>query len=235
MKLIIDIRFSVIENAIMSDFGKPFILENKKNLSAVNTRFVLKLREIGFSLPDYDHICIRLTSSLPAGEMINKGNYDPYHQFFSDYHIGVSPEYFNSLKEDEKITFLIYRAVALIQKFYCNSDEEKASVARCAEIILEGGEHEKIIYKQKKADHCIAQVVVRVLNADAFQAYVRVLKDQAVLNEVAYPRTLGRFELIFQFGTIIVNKSSVRVKPRKNSLSPLYGFSDFIVPIPPSA
>jgi len=219
----------------MSEFGMIYFLENYKNLLAVNTRFVLKLREIGFCLPDYDHICIRLSSSLPAGEMINKGNYDPYHQFFSDYHIGVSPDHFNSLNEDEKITFLIYRAVALIQKFYCNSDEEKTSVARCAEISLEGGEHEKIIYKQKKADHCVAQVVVRVLNANAFQAYVRVLMDQVVLNEVEYPGILGHFELIFQFGTIIVNKSSVRIKPRKNSLSPLYGFSDFIVPIPPSA
>jgi len=230
--LIADIRYfeSSTTNSLNAAFGFLYTVEDNEFLSAV-IRFILKLREIGFCLPDFDHIYIQLTPSLCDGDILKSDKVDPYHKFYRLIFVGVSPDFFNSLGEGKKVSFLIDRAVGVIQKYFCNSDEEKARVAQCAEIILERGEQERIIFKEKKADHCTAQIAVKVLDCDAFQACVRVLKDQAVLKEVEYPKILGRFELSFQFGSIQINKSSVKIKPKKNSLSPLYGFTDFVVPI----
>ena len=228
MKLIIDIRYypSKIDNYGYDTYlGSPYSIDGKA-ASTVLMRFVLKLREIGFCLPDFNHIYVSLSPSLEENEIQKLDNNDPYHKFHRDFCVGVSPGYFNSLSENEKQALLIEKAVAVIQRYYCESDEEKAKISHCAKVILENGVNERIIFKEKKAEHCSVQIIVSVLDFNTFKASTRIMRGDEVVKEIEYPETLNQFELPFQFGSITIGKKAVTIKPKKNSFSPLYDFGE---------
>ena len=229
LKLIVDIRYFESEtiNSTGKHLGNLYIVKRKETdnpvfVTTITTRFVLKLREIGLCLPDFDHIFISLTPSIDENEVIKSDEINPYAKWLRSFYIGASPDFFNSLNEDKKIFFLIDKAVDVIQKYYCDSDERKEEVRKCAETILKNGENERIIFKEKKSDTHTVQIIVRVLDFNTFKVYVRIMCNEEFVKEVEYPKNLDRFELPFQFGSINIGKKAVLIKPRKNSLSQMY-------------
>ena len=227
MNLIMDIRYypSKIDNYNHDTYlGTPYNLEDIWMATSALKRFLLKLREIDFRLPGFDHIYISLTPKLNENEVVMSDKADPYHEFFREFYVGISPDFFNNLNEGKKNFLLIEKAVDVIQKYYCESDEEKANISQCAEMIMKNGEDEKIIFKEKKSDQYSVQVIVRVLNNGDFKVYVRIICNQRIVKEIEYPRNLTQDELAFQFGTISIGRKIVLIKPKKSTA--IYDFKD---------
>lgn len=232
MKLISDIRFfesnkENIDGYFPSDLGNIFRIDNQKYIVNIN-RLVLKLREQNFSLPDFDHIYINFSTCIEVGQIsIANRTPDIYHPFYRFIDVGMSQEEFNNLSDSAKIERLIKTSVDVIISLFCSNNATVNLVKECANEILKNGEKSILIYKQKENGTYRVQVVVRLLEDGMYCPIIRIFdKNQQLLQEYLYNRLLTKDEFIFQFGSINIGKSSITIKPKSNSLSECYSFSN---------
>ncbi len=225
MKLISDIRYfeSTKENSdgyFPSYIGNLFHI-NYKNFSIINTRFVLKLREKEFLLPDFDHIYVNFTTCLEEGKFeLAKRLPDKHHQFYRFIDFGLSPQCFNKLSVQEKNVLLITSVANIIGSLYCKDDNKRKIVRNCADDILKSDENTKIIYKCKKNENFCVQIVVSILDNGLYSPCIRIYdNNQKLINEYIYNIPLRQDEFIYQFGSISIGKKSINIKPKNNSLS----------------
>ena len=75
-----------------------------KELNAVATRICMKLRENRFSMGDFDHLYINLSTRLPLGE-VRPANKEPdrYHPWYRYYDVGISRSLYDSLETPDCI------------------------------------------------------------------------------------------------------------------------------------
>jgi hypothetical protein len=230
LKLISDIRYfeSTKENSdgyFPSYIGNLFQIDYKI-FSIINTRFVLKLREKDFFLPDFDHIYVNFTTCLEEGKFeLTKRLPDKYHPFYRFIDFGLSPHYFNKLSVREKNVILITSVANIISSLYCKDDNERNVVRNCVDEILESDENTKIIYKCKKNENFCVQIAVSILDNGLYSPNIRIYdNNQKLINEYIYNIPLRQDEFIYQFGSISIGKKSITIKPKNNSFSLLYQF-----------
>ncbi len=227
-KLISDLRFfeSTKENTdgyFPGYIGKIYLIDEKK-LNTVKERFVLKLREKGLCLPDFDHVYINMTPCIESGK-ISAANrsIDKYHSFYRFMDAGLTEKEFNNLEENEKITGLITIASEAITALNSFSEEEKATIRSCADEILSLGENTEIIYKYKKNEKNCLQVCVKLLDTGMYSPFIRIFDNgKNLIREEVYGKLMKQDEFIFQFAAISLGKNSATIKPKKNAIAEHY-------------
>ena len=108
-KPICDIRLyrSNIENIDGNSLPESFA---SPKLNIMITRMVMKLREKGFSLGDFDHLYINFTTCLEDGVLLPaKRSIDRYHPWFRYYDIGITQDRYLCLLQEDCFDFIIER------------------------------------------------------------------------------------------------------------------------------
>ena len=199
MKVISDIRLyksSEIDN-------RSEISNKALNLSL--HRVVMKLREYGFSLGEYDHIYMNFTTMKPADsiELIDKA--DPYHPWYRYCDIGVSKNEYENL---ENTNFVFEKLkIALLNLFDMQNIIEQAfeEAKQGAEMLMR--------FKKKKIAKGTANVYLRLLDNGNYLPILCVTDSSE--NEV-FRIDLPETNDLNIIGEIQLSSKKVTVKPRKN-------------------
>ena len=214
MKVIKDIRIykSNVENIDGNSLPIGFA---DKELNAIITRIVMKLRENKFSLGEFDHLYINFTTCMVDGEIaLSKRSVDRYNPWYRYYDVNISDDMFSKLGNFEikyEVVELIRKV--LIQNFATGSFDEK-QICSCFTQALEQGENMLMKFKEKVTEKRKVVIYLRFLNKCRYLPLLRVLDmEDKILFETDLPETLD----LNYLGDIQVSNKKVTVKPRKNA------------------
>jgi len=215
-KIIADIRLfhSIVENTDGNSLPHSF---GDKKLNVILHRIVMKLREQGFSLGDFDHLYLNFTPCVPESEIRPATrSVDREFSWFRYYDVGVS-EGFADKQNFGEIFALIKRA--LLEYFPHNAPKTVETAFATA---LSEGENMLMRFKEKKAAKTNAVVFLRYLDTGE---YLPLLCVYDADGKEILRRDLPASSELLQIGEIALSAKKVTVKPRKNvfakGLSPI--------------
>lgn len=202
MKIISDIRlYKSTELNIHTDIGN-------KEINIAIHRVVMKLREYGFSLGEFDHLYLNFTTCKPKGtfELINK--IDSYHPWYRYCDIGVT----QSEYEDITIQF-VYEKISLVLVKLFNVTED---IIQNAIKEAQKGSEMRMLFKEKKSAKTTAKVYLRLLDSGKYFPLLCVfdLDGQELLCK-DLPKTID----LNIIGEIQLSSKKVTIKPRKNAFT----------------
>lgn len=217
MKIISDIRLykSNIEN--IDGNSMPATCFACKKLNIILHRVVMKLRELGFSLGDFDYLYLNFTTCLPDGvSSPAKRSVDSYHPWFRYYDIGTSKELYADLGSEEKIAFILSSAENILLTYFSPDEKNEEIIKTAFTEALSKGSEMLMRFKEKKTEKATAIVYLRFFDDGYYHPLLCVydLAGNEILNK-ALPRMLD----LNPIGEIYLSSKRVSVKPRKNSFS----------------
>lgn len=206
-KIIADIRLfhSTVENkdgnTLPSNYGD-------KKLNVILHRVVMKLREQGFTLGDFDHLYLNFTPCVAEGEICPAAR-SVYREFawFRYYDIGVSKD-FAEKRDFAKIFELIKRVLLL---HFPQSSPETVETAFSS--ALAEGENMLMRFKEKRAAKTSAVIFLRYLDEGK---YLPLLCVYDADGKEILRRDLPASSELLQIGEIALSSKKVTVKPRKS-------------------
>lgn len=214
MKPISDIRLyrSNIPNIDGNSHPSEFA---PKQLNIIVTRIVMKLRENGFSLGDFDHLYINFTTCLD-NEAIEpaKRSIDAYHKWHRYYDVGVTDECYRNLESVNNVEFVIEQIKNVLNDYFCT--EANCSVEPCIEEALNKGEDMLMLYKSKQTFKRKADIYLQLLDNGMYCPNLFVYDEDGA--ELLHQKLPCTFDLM-SLGEIQLSNKKVVVKPRKNSLA----------------
>ena len=213
-KPICDIRLyrSNIENIDGNSLPESFAFPK---LNIMIARMVMKLREKGFSLGDFDHLYINFTTCLADGDMLPaKRSVDRYHPWYRYYEIGITQDRYFCLPQEDCFDFIIERITDLLDQYFCF--EENCEVKPCIDEAIVKGEEMLMLYKTKQTATMKAEIHLQMLDKGKYcpNLFVYDQNGTEILHE-KLPCTVDFMSL----GEILLSKKRVVVKPRKNDLA----------------
>lgn len=214
LKPICDIRLyrSCIEN--IDGNSHPELFASPK-LNIVITRIVMKLRESGFSLGDFDHLYINFTTCQKDGVMLPaKRSIDRYHPWYRYYDIGVTEERYQQLPQENSFDFIIERITALLNRYF--DFEGNCEVKPCVDEAITKGEDLLVLYKAKQTAAMKAEIYLQLLDSGKYCPNLFVCHQNG---EKLLHRKLPCTVDFMSLGEIQLIKKRVTVKPRKNALA----------------
>lgn len=195
-------------NSLPESFASP-------KLNIIITRLVMKLREKGFSLGDFDHLYINFTTCLEDGVLLPaKRSIDRYHPWFRYYDVGITQDRYFCLPQEDCFDFIIERITALLNRYFCF--EENCEVKPCIDEAITKGEEMLMLYKTKQTAAMRAEIHLQMLDHGKYcpNLFVYDQNGTEILHE-KLPCTVDFMSL----GEILLSKKRVVVKPRKNDLA----------------
>ena len=206
-KIIADIRLfhSTVENkdgnTLPSNYGN-------KSLNVILHRVVMKLREQGFTLDEFDHLYLNFTTCLPEGEIRPAArSVSREFSWFRYYDVGVSEEF--AKKQDFAEIFALIKRT-LREHFPQNSLEIAETAFSAA---LSEGEKMLVRFKEKKAAKTSAVVFLRYLDEGK---YLPLLCVYDADGKEILRRDLPASSELLQIGEIALSSKKVTLKPRKS-------------------
>ena len=212
MKVIKDIRIyrSKIENIPGNPLPDSF---NNFELCCVASRIVMKLRENGFELGDYDHLYINLTTcKVEGGIHLSARDGKPYFPWYRYYDVGISQELFDSLETHDSIDKVIELLEQVLNTFA--TDEFNVDrIHECVSIAVTEGEKMTMVFKEKSSSKNKAVIYLRYLNNGHFYPLLRVFN---LNGDVIFEHGLPETNSLDAYGEIRLSSKKVTIKPRKN-------------------
>ena len=206
-KIIADIRLfhSTVENTDGNPLPYGY---GDKRLNVILHRVVMKLREQGFTLGDFDHLYLNFTPCAKEGDIRPADrSVDREFSWFRYYDIGISDEFSQKQNFDE-ILALVKRALLL--HFPQNAKEITETAFSAA---LCDGENMLMRFKEKKAAKTSAVIYLRYLNEGT---YLPLLCVYDIDGKEILRRDLPAYTELLQIGEIALSSKKVTVKPRKS-------------------
>lgn len=216
MTVIKDIRIyrsnidNIDGNSLPSDF-------KNKELNCIIRRIVMKLRENDFTLGDFDHLYINLTTCcVENGIALAKRNKDGYHFWYKYYDVEISQDFFDMLETPQCTQLVIEIVEQVLQKYFCTQQFDKQHIHSCFSEAITQGENMLMKFKEKKSATNSAVVYLRYMDNGRYFPLLRVYDtENNLLLEKDLPETL---ELI-AYGEIQLSMKKVTIKPRKNEFA----------------
>ncbi len=202
---------------------------------APTERLLWALRTKKFTLPRigrFDHLYINFTTRLPVGHSqfisdlpICSGEFD----WFRYVDVGVSGETYDSLWGKSGDWYL-QEAVNVITAHFCRTEDERNAVYKLlADIIAQGSEFE-VLYREKETSRLTARVFVSISDDNKVTPTVAVTdKEGRLLLRKRMKPQLNNEDFVNQYGSLLVNRQRVLIRPRKNELSA--DLKEIILPI----
>ena len=213
MQAIKDIRIyrSTIEN--IPGNSLPGSFSNLK-LCAIARRIVMKLQENGFSMGDFHHLYINLTTCREEGTFsLSQRGRDPYYPWYRYYDVGVSKAFYDRLETEESIDKVIGLVTKVLLSF-STPDFDEDKIRSCISEAVEQGENMTMIYKEKKTSKNRAVIYLRYLANGKHFPLLRVFD---LNGDIIFERDLPETNDLYSYGEIQLSSKKVTIKPRKNT------------------
>lgn len=205
MKAISDIRF------YKSAEVDKYIGITNKALNVKLHRVVMKLREQGFSLGEFDHLYLNFTTTIPDGKVELNDKIDSHHPWFRYCNVGVSQSAYNELENSDYIyKSLKYTLLKLYgsQKNYEIIENSFLEAQKGAEMLM--------LFKEKKSAKGVAKIHLRLLDNGNYLPLLSVIDiNGKEIFKADLPETID----LNIIGELNLSSKNVTVKPRKNAFS----------------
>jgi len=212
MKVIKDIRLYKSEEK--NEYGNPIATSfADKKLNAVIHRIVMKLRENGFSLGDFDHLYINFVTFDITEKIYLSEEIDRYHPWYRNCYINIEKELYDSIGKLDTYDFIINAIVDVLTTYFATEEFDSKCIKYCISHAVEQGENMLMRFKEKKSAKRKVIIFLRYLDDCMYYPLLRVydLNDN-MLFEKDLPKTLT----LDCFGEIQVSTKRIKIKPRKN-------------------
>ncbi len=216
-KIISDIRIfkSTVPNVDYSSLPSSHI--ESTDLLPTLKRIVMKLRENGFSLGDFNHLYLNFTTCLKEGEIMpaNRSR-DYYYTWYRYYDIGVDEAFYAVMDEDENLERIIALVKQTLMQYFVTDAETSALVESCFKAALEQKEQMLMRFKVKETATRRAVVYLRCLASGEFFPLLCVYNTDG---KELLRKDLEPCMELNAFGVIQLSNKKVTIKPRENALS----------------
>jgi len=213
MSTIKDIRVyrSHVENIPGNSLPEGF---KNKQLHCTIHRIVMKLRENDFSLGEFDHLYINLTTCPVAdGFSLSKRGKDIYEPWYRYYDVEISEELYNSLEIPDSVQPVIDIVEHTLVLFFTDVHQNRELVHSCVFDAVTMGENMEMLFKRKVSSKRKAFIYLRYLDSGCYFPLLRIYDDEnRLMFETDLPKTIE----LNAFGEIQLNNKSITIKPRKN-------------------
>lgn len=221
MNTIKDIRVyrSQIENIAGNSMPEQFA---NRILNIILHRIAMKLRENDFTMGDFNHLYVNLTTCAIEDKIApSKRGKDKYHTWYRYYDAEVSQELFDTLETPQCIHPVIEIVEQVLINF-CTAKFDSRFLHYCVSEAVSQGENMHMKFKEKKTAKNKAVIYLRYLDNGRYLPLLKLfdLKD-TVLLEKDLPET----DDLDAYGEIQLSEKKITIKPRKNyyakSLEPI--------------
>ena len=187
-----------------------------KRLNAIVKRIVMKLRENGFFMGDFDHLYINFTLwEMPAPMELSQ-EVDRYHPWFRQCHVRVDREVYESLGTVDSHEHIISIISDVLTTLFARADFDEARILDCIREAITGGEGMLMFFKEKATAKRRAVIYLRFLDSCRYAPLLRVYDGAGSL---LLERDLPHMVTLDALGELQVGLKKVTVKPRKNALT----------------
>lgn len=214
-KIIRDIRLlkSGMKNESGEDVTAYFA---DKKLYAMTQRIVMKLRENGFSLGDFDHLFINFSSAEAGGKMYISEKIDRYHPWLRNCYVPIDVELYDNLCKPESYVAITDCISTVLATCFATEDFDEARIHLCVQQAVEQGERMLMKYKEKSSAKRKAVVFLRYLDTCKFYPLLQVYDaEDHLLLEKYLPESVT----LDYLGEIQVSTKRVTIVPRKNAFT----------------
>lgn len=214
MNVIKDVRVyrSQIENIAGNSLPQEFA---NKNLHIILHRIAMKLRENNFSLGDFNHLYVNLTTcSIDDKIAPSKRGKDSNSPWFRYYDAEVCQEFYNTLETRDCIQSVIEIVEQVLIKYFCTAKHDSEFIHSCVSEATEQGENMLMKFKEKKASKNREVIYLRYLDNCRYFPLLRIFDlEDTMLFEKDLPETNN----LDAFGEIQLSEKKITIKPRKNN------------------
>ena len=187
-----------------------------KQLNAVVKRVVMKLRESGFSLGEFDHLYINFTTCDFGREMSLSNNADRYCPWFRDCDVHIEKDLYNKLGSIETRDDIIQWIGNVLVTFFASEDFDDARILSCIQQAVEQGENMLMKFKEKVSTNRRAVIFLRLLDCCKFHPLLRVYDHE---ENLLFEKDLPEAVTLDYLGEIQLSAKRVTIKPRKNAFT----------------
>ena len=214
-RIIADIRLFRSEGRNSSGHFDMVSFGDKK-LNAIVKRIVMKLRENGFSMGEFDHLYINFTLCELPMPMKLAQEVDRYHPWFRNCHVRVSREIYERLGTPEGHEHIISMIGDALTAFFARDDFNADRISHCIREAVTGGEEMLVPFREKTTAKRRAVICLRFLNSCRYAPLLRVYDGEGAL---LLQRDLPQSVTLDHLGELQVGLKKVTVKPRKNAFT----------------
>lgn len=218
MAIIRDIRLyrSTVDN-VTGVWPEAFL---NFELSAVVRRICMKLRENEFSMGDFHHLYVNLTTCIEQGSVVPANReVDRYFPWYRYYDVGIGQKLFDNLEKKECITEVVKLLEKVLKSQFSTAYFDEAKISGCvSEAVTQG---EKMLMKFKEKDSLKGKAVLYLRYLDNGW-YFPLLEVFDADGEVVLRKDLPEAQTLDNYGQISLSSKKVTISPRKNSQSEFY-------------
>lgn len=214
-KIISDIRLYKSES--QNEYG-CYITDSfgDKKLNAVVKRVVMKLRENGFSLGEFDHLYINFTTCDITENMKLSDKVDRCHPWYRYYDVHVDKDYFQKLGSLETWNDIIRWISTILSTYFISEDFDATRISSCVQQAVDQGEDMLMKFKEKVSAKRKAVIFLRFLDSCKFYPLLRVYDTE---DNLLFEKDLPEAVMLDYLGDIQVSTKRVTIKPRKNAFT----------------
>ena len=214
-RIITDIRLFKSEGRTESGHFDMVSFGDKRSIAAVK-RIVMKLRENGFSMGDFDHLYINFTLCELSAPMELSQEVDRYHPWFRHCHVRVPREVYESLGTPDSHGHIISIIGEVLTAFFASDNFDADRIRNCIQEAVTGGEGMLMFFKEKTTAKRRAVIYLRFLDSCRYAPLLRVYDGAG---DLLLERDLPQMVTLDALGELQVGLKKVTVKPRKNTLA----------------
>ena len=196
-------------------------------LCAVTRRICMKLREKEFSMGDFHHLYINLTTCLEEGT-VKPANKEPdrYFPWYRYYDVGISQELYNILESEECIQSVAELLEKVLKSQFSTAEFNECKISDCISEAVTQGEDMLMKFKEKITSKGKAVLYLRYLDNGR---YFPLLKVFDVNENLILEKDLPESQTLENFGQISLTSKKVTISPRKNSRSEFYEKIEYVL------
>lgn len=215
MRIIEDIRLYKSDEKNQYDIPITQGFSDKK-LNAMVHRIVMKLRENGFSLGDFDHLYINfVTYDIPERIYLSE-EIDRYHPWYRNCFVSIEKELYVGIESSDNYDYIINTIKKVLITHFVSGNVDEVFISSCFSQAIEQGERMIMKFKEKKSTKRKAIIFLRYLDDCIYHPLLRVYDmNENILFERDLPKTL----MLDYLGEIQVSTKRIVIKPRKNAFS----------------
>ncbi len=204
MKVISDIRL------YKSAEVDKYIGFTNKSLNVQLHRVVMKLREQGFSLGEFDHLYINFTT-MPDEKIELSDKIDCYHPWFRYCNVGVSQCDYNKIENND---YIFEKIKYTLLKLY--DSQKNCEIIENSFLEAQKGAEMLMLFKEKKSAKGVAKIYLRFLDNGNYLPLLSVIDiNGKEIFKADLPETID----LNIIGELNLSSKNVTVKPRKNAFS----------------
>ncbi|MBQ5310490.1 MAG: hypothetical protein ILP19_00385, partial [Oscillospiraceae bacterium] len=189
MNTIKDIRVyrSRTENTAGSSLPHEFA---NYELNMILRRITMKLRENSFTMGDFNHLYVNLTTYEIGDKIAPSPRKDSNSAWFRYYDAQISEELYDALETPGCIPSVIEIVEQVLIKFFCTAQFGADGIRACVSEAVEQGENMLMRFKEKRASKNKAVIYLRYLDNGRYFPLLRVYDtEDTVLLERDLPET----------------------------------------------